>query len=140
MVAWPPPWMSRTARQPPPDFWTTQYWPTLALAENSAPGLIVDCHASAPLESMDAIATLAELLLTKGYCTDAPEGKQGEPMAPQDSSPAPLALTCSTAGCVCLGVGFGVGLRLGFGEDFGVDLVDDATDPGAVDCVWVIAF
>ena len=112
----------------------------MALVENSAPGLIVDCHDRAPPESMDPIATLAGLLLTKVYCTDAPEEERTEPIALQESSPAPLALTRSTAGCDCLGVGFGVGLWLGFGEDFGVELVDDGTDPGAVVCVWVIAF
>jgi hypothetical protein len=39
-----------------------------------------------------------------------------------------------------LGVGFLVGLGLGFGEDSGVDLVDDGTDPGAVVWACVTAF
>jgi hypothetical protein len=79
-------------------------------------------------------------LLTKVYSTEAPEEERREPMAAQESRPAPLTLTLGTAGCVGLGVGFLVGLGLGFGEDFGVDLVDDGTDPGAVVCVCVTGF
>jgi hypothetical protein len=75
---------------------------------------------------------LLELLLMKLYSTDAPLEERSEPMAPQDSRAAPLALTLSTAGCVGLGDGFFVGLGLGFGEGFGVDPVDDGTDPAAV--------
>src|SRR5579872_377335 len=141
MTAWPPPAMSRSARHPPPEFSTSQYWPTLALVPKSAPETRVACHCTAPLASIEATCTLTELLFTKVYCTAAPEEERTEPTAPQESWPAPLALTRSGAAWVGLGVGLWVGLGLGFGEDFGVDPLDPAAVVWAcVAAFWVVGW